>query len=523
MDGAGKTTRGYLETNDPDRVAALRSLRETLTWLGDDVHYIDNEVDSHVEMCTITKAFDNSKALVANKIKGYPGVRMISNLYSTKARTAKIHGMVEFKDIKHKVLDSIRNPVAPKIVTEKNAPVQEMFIPKKDIRHLHDLIPVATHTDDDGPPIFGAGVHFFFGDKWVPNGGSQISMYRMSFREDQPYASINMVPGGGGDVICSRHPKGTRIPCTVNICPPVGAELVAVSTLNPVIFPYNTDKIGLAGAIQGSPVELVKAKTVDAYAMAQAEWCLEGYVIEGQQVWETAEAEKLGKQGVAPLHPEWARAMGHAYRTPRAFELTAITRRGDNPIVYTPHFGAFWYEAPFMCAAVYEMCERMAPGFVIDVASWLGLTLWGGLVIQVRKRRRSDEGLQRNILSAVMGVFRGLRLVVVVDDDIDPWQPEDVVWAIESRASPARDYVIFNEYSRGQAFQPSEYKIGQISVSDGGMGIDATTPLGDERFRRAHYPVERMDFKKWFSEDDIGKLKAMQDPYFRWLGEKGFG
>ncbi|MFL2668217.1 MAG: hypothetical protein ACJ0HT_01420 [Alphaproteobacteria bacterium] len=89
---------------------------------------------------------------------------------------------------------------------------------------------------------------------------------------------------------------------------------------------------------------------------------------------------------------------------------------------------------PFMCASVYELCERMAPGFVKDVASWLGLTLWGGLVIQVKKRRRSDEGMQRNLLTAIMGLYRGMRLVVVVDEDIDPWQPEDVMWAIQSRA-----------------------------------------------------------------------------------------
>ena len=82
----------YRMNEDATRTEALRSLRSTLEWLGDDVHYISNEVDPIVEMCTITKAFDNSKALVANKIKGYPGVRMISNLYSTKARTAKLHG-----------------------------------------------------------------------------------------------------------------------------------------------------------------------------------------------------------------------------------------------------------------------------------------------------------------------------------------------------------------------------------------------------------------------------------------------
>jgi 4-hydroxy-3-polyprenylbenzoate decarboxylase len=289
-----------------------------------------------------------------------------------------------------------------------------------------------------------------------------------------------------------------------------------------VIFPGQTDKLALAGAIQGFPVDVVKAKTVDSYAIAQSEWTLEGYVLEGERVWETEEAEKLGKQGVALLHPEWARTMGHAYRTPRAFELTCVTRRTHNPIVYTPPFGAFWYEAPFMCAAVYELCERMAPGFVQDVASWLGLTLWGVLVIQVKKTKRSDEGLQRNILGAVMGLVRGMRLVIVVDHDIDPWQPEDVMWALESRVSPRKDIVVYNEYGRGQAFQPSEYKIGDISVSDGGIGIDATAPLGVQVYERAQYPVDQFDFRQWFSDLELQQLQAQQDPYFRWLGKTGY-
>ncbi len=507
--------------NGLTREEALTDLRTTLEWLGDDVQYIDGEVDPLVEMCTITKAFDNSKVIVANNIKGYPGVRMISNLYSRKERVNRFHGVEDFRDIKYQLLDQVSNPIPPRVIDD--APVQEeVLLPGKDFNHIHDIIPVATHTFNDGGQIFGAGSHLFMGEPWVPGGGSQISMYRMSFREGQKYASINMVPGGAGDVICSHHP-GKKVPCTVNICPPVGPELVSVSTMNPVIFPGQTDKLGFAGAIQGFPVDVVKAKTVDAYTIANAEWSLEGYVLEGERVWETEEAERLGKQGVALLHPEWARSMGHAYRTPRAFELTAVTRRKKNPIVYTPHFGAFWYEAPFMCASVYELCERMAPGFVKDVASWLGLTLWGGLVIQVNKRRRSDEGMQRNLLTAIMGLYRGMRLVVVVDDDIDPWQPEDVMWAIQSRASAQKDYIVYNEYGRGQAFQPSELKIGNISVSDGGMGIDATAPLGVQVYERSKYPVDEMDFSKWFSDDEISELKNLQDPYFRWLGETGHG
>ena len=503
------------------REDALVNLRATLDWLGGDVHYIENEVDPIVEMCTITKAFDNAKVIVANNIKGFPGVRMISNLYSRKDRVCRLYGKDDFKALKFDVLHAMNNPIAPNMVDEKDAPVQQVFIPREDFDNPYDIIPVAQHTFNDGGRLFGAGVHFFMGDEWVPGGGSQLSMYRMGFRDGRKLASINMVPGGQGDVICSRH-KGKKIPCTVNICPPVGAELMAVSTLNPVVFPGHTDKIGMAGALQGSAIDLVKAKTVDAWSIAQAEWVLEGYVVEGERVWETAEAEQLGKQGVALMHPEWARTMGHAYRTPRAFELTAVTRRADNPIVYTPHFGAFWYEAPFMCAAVYELCDRMAPGFVQDVASWLGLTLWGGLVIQVKKQRRSDEGMQRNILGAIMGCWRGLRLCIVVDDDIDPWQPEDVMWALQSRVSPTRDLVVYNEYGRGQAFQPSEHKIGDISVSDGGLGIDATAPLGVQVYERARYPVDEMDFSKWFSEAEIDGLRDMQDPYFRWLGETGF-
>ena len=139
------------------------------------------------------KAFDNSKVIVANNIKGYPGVRMISNLYSRKERVNKFHGVEDFRDIKHQLLNQGTNPIPPRIVDD--APVhEEVLIPGKDFDHIHDIIPVATHTFDDGGQIFGAGSHVFMGEPWVPGGGSQISMYRMSFREGQKYASINMVP-----------------------------------------------------------------------------------------------------------------------------------------------------------------------------------------------------------------------------------------------------------------------------------------------------------------------------------------
>ncbi len=515
-----------MATEERTRVAASReealvNLRSTLDWLGDDVHHIAAPVDPVIEMTAITKAFDGSKVLVADEISGYPHARMYSNLYATQERTAKLFGVDEYKGIKSAILEAYRNPIPPTYVDEASAPCQEIVIPASEINQVTDILPIVLHTHEDGGRIFGSGCHLL-GPPWVPGGGTQISMYRMAFRDGQPYASINMVPGGGGDVVCSQHP-GEKIPCTVNCGPPVGAELMAVGTLNPVIFPGHTDKIGMAGALQGSAIDLVKAKTVDAYAIAQSEWVLEGYVVEGERVWETDEAEEIGQQGEAKLHPEWARYMGRAYRTPRAFELTAITRRSDKPLYYTPHFGAIWYTIPFVCASIYEMCERMAPGFVQDVAGWTGLTTWGGIVIQVKKQKRSDEGMQRNVMGSVMSVHRGLRMCVAVDEDIDPWEPEDVMWAIESRVSPRRDIVIYNEYGRGQAFQPSEYKTGQISVADGGIGIDATVALDQKgQFERARYPVADVDLSRWFTEEEMAELRRDQDRYFKYLARTGY-
>ena len=85
---------------------------------------------------------------------------------------------------------------------------------------------------------------------------------------------------------------------------------------------------------QGFPLDMVKCKTIDAYAIAEAEYVLEGYLDTTKKVWESPLAEKDERQGVYPFHPEWSGYMGKAYRTYQ-FTVTAITHRKDRPI-YDP-------------------------------------------------------------------------------------------------------------------------------------------------------------------------------------------
>ena len=496
------------------REEQIINLRSTLDWLKDEVKVIKGEVDPVLEVAAISKAFDDGPVFLAENLKGYPHARMVMNLWGKKERTAKVLGVDNYKQVKFKLLEAIKKPIPPREV--KEAPCQEILIPKDQVAPF-DLFPMIKFTEADGGRFFGNGVHYISG-KYC-DGGSQLAFYRMSFR-GKDYASINMVPGGHGDRIATKFSK-EKIPVTVNICPPPAVEFVGMCTFFPTVFP-NVDEVGVAGALQGTPVEIVKAKTVDAYAIANAEWVIEGHIVPYERVWETEEAERIGRQGVAPFHPEWPRYLGRAYRG-RKFEVTAVTRRKDKPIYFHPFGGEALF--PGISTSWYELAERIAPGFVTDVYNTFWLTGWGAVIFQVKKRRRSDEGLQRNLLAVALGVERGLRLAIVVDEDVNIYSPEDVLWAIITRVDPNRD-VVRGIGGRGQAYQPAEREGGGVSVVsayEGGIGIDATVNLASkDQFIRARASVDKVDFKKWFTDDEIKSMKAQQRDYYRWLGEVGY-
>ena len=78
---------------------------------------------------------------------------------------------------------------------------------------------------------------------------------------------------------------------------PPSCTLLAGAGFDYVILPQGCDEIGVAGAVQGEAVRMVKARTVDALALADAEIVLEGYGNPRDRRFETAESEETGEQG----------------------------------------------------------------------------------------------------------------------------------------------------------------------------------------------------------------------------------
>jgi 4-hydroxy-3-polyprenylbenzoate decarboxylase len=309
---------------------------------------VDGEVDPVYEISGIQKALDGAHALLFQRIRGYPGVRAVGNVFSTNERVAKIFGVTDPRKLKFKCLEAMKNPIPPEVVEE--APCQEVVTTEN--IDVTGSLPIIKHSERDCGPILGGGNTLIMGRYF--EGGSHLSFNRMSFRA-KDWSTISFGIGTHlGDVVYTRH-RGERIPVTINIGTPPAVNLAAGAAFLHTLVPLGTDELGIAGGLQGSPVEIVKAKTVDTYAVAASEWVIEGYIDTAQRVWESEEAEKIGRYPAAPLFPEYTGYLGWASKAFK-FQVTALTHRRD-PIFFTPLARSFEgdiLQTPFREACFYD-------------------------------------------------------------------------------------------------------------------------------------------------------------------------
>src|SRR5207253_4717874 len=127
-------------------------------------------------------------------------------------------------------------------------------------------------------------------------------------------------------IITEHYRDAEPIPLTMCFGLPAACTLIAGGGFDYVVLPRGADELGAAGAVQGFPVRLVKARTVDAWAVADSELVLEGYLKPRDKRYETKEAEDHDTQGRYHFHPEWAGYMGKPNKPPTS-PVTATTPR----------------------------------------------------------------------------------------------------------------------------------------------------------------------------------------------------
>jgi 3-polyprenyl-4-hydroxybenzoate decarboxylase len=497
----------------------ITSMRSTIDFLKKEngILTIKNEVDPIYEIAGIQKKLEGGPALLFENIKGYPGVRDVGNVFANKEIIAKIFGVESFSKLKWKCHEAIKHRIPPKVVD--TAPCQEIVITKN--IDVVKTLPILKHSEEDGGRIIGGGNNLISGKYYF--GSHHISFNRIHFR-DKDWATLMSARGTHLGEILYIHHRGEKIPFTINIGTPPAVILRAAPTTPHVMDPIGDDELAEAGGIQGSPIEIVKAKTVDAYAIAQSEWVIEGYLDAGQRIYETEEAERLQQSGAAPFFPEWSGVMGRAVLGVKV-EATAITHRADRPIFYSPLASSLEGTLicnPFREAYVFELVNRYVPEFVVDLNTLDSFRSFEGVVFQVRKSKPRHEGLQRLVIYGAFVSLADFPIVIVVDEDVDIYSAEDILWAITARVNPATDLITAHGAAQFQMRREIEAKGREGTDHQIGLGIDATSPFETKwASKRPRYPVDKVDLKKWLSNAEITSAESMQSEYAKVLARLG--
>ena len=495
----------------------VTSLRSTVEWLRAEGLLVetDKPVSGDLELTGLQKHFDGSCPMLFNNVKGYPHARAITNLFGDIRIIDRMFGFSDPTQRTRALARALNRPLPPVVVDRKDAPVQEHVITGN--VDVNKWIMTIRHTALESELTIGSGIRLISG-KHV-DGGTDMGYNRMNFRWGN-VGTFQISPGSHMWQVFTEHYNEERIPITMNFGVPPACTMLAGAGFDYVILPKGCDEVGVAGAVQGSPVRLVKATTVDAYALADAEYVLEGYVVPRDKRYETAEAERAGVQGKTFFHPEWAGYMGKAYKAP-TFHVTAITMRKpeSKPIIFplgVHMFDDSNIDTTIREAAIFELCERLQPGIIQDVHIPYCMTDWGGCIIQVKKRNKIEEGWQRNFLSAILSCSQGMRLAIAVSEDVDIYSMDDIMWCLTTRVNPRNDILNPIPGGRGQTFMPAERMTAgdkqwtaSNTMFEGGMGIDATVPFGYEQdFHRPVYPVDRVKPEDFFDAKQIEAMKA---------------
>ncbi len=519
----------------------ISSLRSTIDWLRTTNQLLetDVEVDPDLEITGIQKTLDGSIPMLFNRVKGYPHARAVTNLFAHTPTMNAMFGWESDTDRTRKLAHALTHPLKPVEIPQSEAPCQEEVI-TEDL-DVNKYIVAIRHTALETERTIGSGNSVVVGERF--HGGTHIGYNRMNFRWGN-VGTFQAAPGGHMWQVqteylrdCSCGPGKLTcdggIPFTMCFGLPPACTLIAGSGFDYVVLPRGSDELGAAGAVQGYPVRLVKAQTIDAWAVADCEYVLEGYLHPRDRRYETAQAEEANVQGRFPFHPEWAGYMGKAYRA-TTFHVTAITmrRREGKPVIFP--LGVHTsddanIDTTVREAAIFELCERLQPGIIQDVHIPYCMTDWGGCIIQVKKRNVIEEGWQRNFLAAILACSQGMRLAIAVDVDVDMYSMDDIMWALTTRVNPHTDILNPLPGGIGQTFQPAE----RMTAGDkewtasntrfeGGMGIDATMPFGYEKdFQRPVYPVDRVELGKWFDADAIEQAKSLMQGWVLSLSRTG--
>jgi 2,5-furandicarboxylate decarboxylase 1 len=424
-------------------------------------------VDIEYEIAGLMKRYDGDLALLFENVQGYSHP-VIGNLLASRANCETAFGL-DYKQIRDCMQRAVAEPIPPCQTRDRPACQDTIFTDQQSI-DLGRCLPVLTHAPGDAGRFITAGVVIV---KDPESGVHNASYHRLQLVGPSRTA-IKLDAGRHLRTAFERaQQRGRNLP--IAVCLGTDMALMYAAAFMGSQMPLDMDELSAAGGLKGTPLELAACRTQPLSVPADTEIVIEGEISVHESVHEGPFGEFVGYHSDAGPSP--------------IVRVTALTHRHQP--VYHAINGA-GRETVMLRKYVMEASALRALRAAVPIVQDVEMTAGGlhrfHIVIQVRKDRPQDEGLQRNAMLAAFAALKDLDQAIVVDHDIDIQDPLDVEYALATRMEASRDLILIPG-ARGHEY---------VRVSDGGirtkLAIDATVPFGDlDRFRRVEFRDVALD------------------------------
>src|SRR5215469_2914822 len=429
---------------------AWRDLREWLALVetSGGLRRISAAVDSVEELAAITFLAGRTleaPALLFDNLSGDGfGTRVLSNMLgASKERYGLAVGLDPALSTREMIAATrtiIRRRIAPVYVDKLSAPVNEIILRGTEI----DVTRFPT-------PKF-----------WPGDGGRYIGTGDVTFTRDPVTGRINvgvyrqMILGPSRVAIYCSPGKHGRLDREAWWAQGKSCEVVSAYGIDPVLFmvgaqsfAVNESELDVAGGLMGRPVELTEAEFVSLPIPAAAEIVIEGFARPGEAAEEGPLGEFTGYYG--------------GVRSPQPIiDIKAVHCR-HSPIMTAALMARYpsceigAYYAIMRSARILDDLENIGvPGVVAAYAHPAAASGWGMVTVALRQQYPGHAAQVLALAAQCPAAAYYSKWIIAVDEDVDPTDFDQVMWALSSRCNPSED-MDFQRNTWSTGLDPSQY------------------------------------------------------------------
>ena len=425
---------------------------------------IHKKVKKKFELAAIISKFDKKEAVMFTNVDESK-FKVVSNILGTRERF--FYGIESSGPINKIDLSNLGN-IGPEYYPKEFSNDAPFY--SNSTKNLYDL-PIVSHFEKDAGPFITSSTVYV---KDQENGNQNSSVHRMLLLNNSQMA-IRMVEGRHLHkcfVYAKEHKEDLKINVVVGVHPALNIAAAYQAA-------YGIDEITIANYLLNGNLKLAKNNYSDLMIPTHSEIVIEGKVLHDE------------------VSEEWMVEMLRTYdfkRKQPVFEINKIWYR-DNPIYYDILPGYTEHRLLMglpIEAKIFSYVKNTVPSTrTVHLSD--GGSNWLTAVVQIKKRL---EGEPKNAILTAFAAHPSLKTAIIVDEDINPWNPVEVDYAVSTRTQADKDFLIITN-AKGSSLDPSSDQTNLLTTK---LGIDATISLlkDRERFEIAKIPgADNIDIKKY--------------------------